>query len=298
MRTGTISGKNAHKLAVKVGKLIIDKGEVSGGKVTLEEVQDIFKHSIPGRFRPTITADEREFHEFCGQYGVSSEQAESIKKFMSAISLPKQNARGYFIYVSKYGLEQQSAQLGSDIGHELFHTLSKGKTIEGKEEFKNLRNKLRKKFKLEPGTNASGFCMKVQSLLIDAFKLDALVDQSPEAVKLYGRLRTENRCFAYVRTVLRTVFDPRLKQGEQKVISESHLPIEKKINPASVVVRPTKEALELLQETLLEEAKAYHISTVLDRYGYKLPPEAMPLKQIIAVNFKRASEVLSGEKKY
>jgi len=282
-------------MAVKVGKQVIDKGEANGGRITLAEVRDVFEHSLSKKFRPMITDDEREFQKHCDKYGMSKEQAQGLSDFANALTSLKVNAKGLFIYVPKDKFNNPSVVLGSDIGHEVFHTLSKGKSVEGKKTLKDLQKRMKKEIRLEPGTNPTSQDTDIQSLLMNAFKINDLATPTPELCDLYSHLQTENRCLAYTRTVLRTVFDPRLKKGEQKVISELNLPIEKSINPNSIATRPTNYTMNFLHAKLKEEANAYLVSSTLDRYGYKLPPEAMPIKQLIAATFGRARELLKGE---
>lgn len=296
MRTGTITTRDAYKMAVKVGKQMIDKGESNGQKITIDEVRDIFQHSIPRKFRPIITDDEKEFQKYCDKYGMSEQQAEGVKKFAAAIYMPKTNSKGYFIYVEKDKFNNSSTQLGSDIGHELFHTLSMGKTVKGKKRLKELQAVMKKQHKLESGSNETSKSLDVQSALVSAIKFEDLLQQKPEAIELYGQLQTENRWFAYMRTALRTVIDPRLKKGEQKIISEKHLPMEKLINPNSIAIRPTIEDIDFLQLQLKEEAKAYSVSSELNHYGYKLPSDSITYAQMVAANYARAHRLLEGEK--
>lgn len=296
MKANLISVNDAIEMSVKVGKLIIDKGEANGGKIKLNEIKDIFEHSISKSFIPQITTREKAFQKYCEKFGMSEEQAEVVKKYAAAVSLPKPNCKGYFIYVPKNNINNSHIQVGSDIGHELFHTLSRGKTEAGKNNLKELRKLLKNGFRFTPETNLTIKGIDIQSLLMNAFKIKDLATPSEEVDELYSHLQTDKRCFAYIRTALRTLFDPRLKQGEQKTISKMHLPIEKTINPDAISIRPTNDDIDFSQNILKEESRAYQVSAILELYGYKLPPDTPMIKQIIATTFARAYQLLKGEK--
>lgn len=298
MRIGTITVEDAYKLAVRVGKRVIDLGEANGGKVTLEGIRDVFERSLPKKFRPIVTDNEQAFLQYYEKQGVSQEQVESIRKYAEAATMPKPNGKGFFIYVPKEKLDASSVELGTNLGHELFHTLSRGKTVAGKNELKEAQKRLRQNGgKFIPESDTSTRDIAIQTLLVDSFKIGHLANPNPppEFSKLYSHLYNEKRCMARVRATLRTVFDPRLKPGEEKSISDLHLPIEKSINPNSIAVRPRSQDLKGLSDMLTEEARAYSISSALNSYGYKLPPKTLTINQVVSATFRRASMVLKGE---
>jgi len=293
VRTGTIPVNDARRMSIKVGKNLIDKGAANGEKITLGEIKDVFKQSVPRKFRPIITDDEKEFLKFCERAKMTEEEIKELRTNADAIALKNVSGKRYFIYIPEPELNKSYIQLGSNVGHEFFHTLPIEETEISKKELKQIQKRFKKEANLE---NQMPLSLKVQVLLTDAFMINNFKGQTPEFSKLYSHLQTKKRSYAYIRTVLRTAFDPRLKQGEQKVVSDFCLPIEKSINPDSIAVRPTFRNINFLQRQLKHESGAHSVSAALDRYGHKIPSDMTPISEIASKVFGRTCEILEGEK--
>ena len=298
MRTSTISTLDAAKIAVRVGKKIIDK-QSDGKKITLDEVRDIFESSIPRKFIPMITDDQREFHKCCEKYGISEELEDEVNKSGKGITFVDLNAEGACIYIPKNNFDMLIGKPGGIIGHELLHALYK-KTVEGRKKLRGLQKLLKKGVEFEPETTLTGQSINIKKLLVDAMKIRQLARNEPEACKLHRRLQTEQRKFAYIRTILRTIFDPRLKKEVEKDISKSNLSIEKSVNPDSIAVRPTVKQIDILVDNLKEESMAYLVSHNLYTYSRTKPSAFMmwPFSpyQITSKTFAKASTILKSEK--
>lgn len=292
-----ISPRNALKMASKLGGKLVDRTNEKGAALTLEEVQDVFKKHVPKRFIPKITTNAEEFSETLKHFGMTEAQQNTFENFMGACYFINKDMKGHSIYLPPIFFEGQPASHAIGLAHEFFHALSQGKTTQGKKALRIFRKQTTTERK-ETFKNLT-YGVKVQDLLISSFKVAEIGNPTPETSKLYKQLRNdENRTKAFIRTILRTIFDPRLKKGEQRDISKLHLQKETSINPNGVAVRPTVQNIAENRAVLKEESKAYFVSGQVERYilGLTRDDPGVTLNQIISGVFVRAQRVLRGEK--
>jgi hypothetical protein len=286
---GAISLDRAKNIAVSVGKQLVDRGNLNGGKLSLDIINDVSKASLPKRLRPLITTDVDFLNRVYNKYGVSKEQAQANQTLI-ALATFKPNIKGHFVYINKTTLEQSnSLGLSGYIAHEIFHCLSRGKTVKGKKELKEMQHLFKKGYRPKAGTERSDVTVNLQLLIRKAFNIDGFLNPTPELGKLYTRLNTKDRCFAKIRTTLRTVMDPRLKQGETRLSRD-------KINPNSTVVRPTVSAMQRIIDMFKEEANAFKVNGIVDKYSLSTQnQQGMVINGMISNLLRDTVPVLEGE---
>lgn len=300
---GTITPKKARKMAINLGERLTDAANAKGAALTLDEVKDVFKQTVPKRLIPKITADAADFEKACQHLAIPEDQKNTALEFMGACYFLNNDSKGHSIYLPKKFFESHPIVQVAGLSHEFFHTLSKGKTAQGKKGLKNIREAMQAQQlnNQEPINTNIGDATDVQKLLMNAFRVGEMASPSEEFVKLHGQLqrgKNPNRVNAYIRTVIRTVFDPRLKEGGQKEISKLSLIKEKSVNPEGIAIRPTKNDIENLRALFKEESQAYHVSGQIERYGLGVSKDTpvVTTSQVIAGIFAKAPRALLGEK--
>lgn len=313
MKTNVITAEDAFQKALSVGKQLVDRGNANGKRINLPEIKDVFEKNLPKELRPMVTSNENVYLRAAEKSGATKEEAKEFMTKALACAFPKTDATAYFIYVPKELLNLPSDDVANALGHELLHTLSMGKTAEGKAKLREIRKNYKLGIKSEPGSDKSNFAVDVQLFLMKAFRLSN--DQSDASrqellkqlkwVKSDGQYETEQKkieraqkcSLAYTRMALRTLFDPKLKNGETKAISKLNLPIEKSINPDAIVEKPSEDIIDCLRATLKEESLAYDVQNSIACYALGWSPaERVTLLKGVSDVLKMAKYILKGEK--
>lgn len=132
-RMGIISRKKAMQLATETGKKLVDKSNELGRIINKQEIEEVFRQTLPKRCRPEIVTTKEEVFEVLSKSGLTKEQITEFINIPYAAAACLSNGRKkcpIWIPFEKIGtIEALRPYINSFITHELEHALEKNNRI-------------------------------------------------------------------------------------------------------------------------------------------------------------------------
>lgn len=288
-KMGIVSRKQAMEMSINTGKKLADKSNSINRLVNLQEIEEVFKQTLPERCRPKILTKKEEVVDILVKSGLSVEQAqESVNMPYIGAACVNNGRKQMPIWIPLENFEKLpflKPLLSSFITHELEHALERNnrpidiirRKISGiKKFFGKLfdKNYIQKSFDREMAIHE--FEKNIQEELAECLDVEAgglACEASVEKINEYLTINTGRNLIERLRDIMRKNFACAENQGAE-----------------------TNKRLKLMKNWMAMEQPAYYVQGEIEKYSGVVTGKGS-IHEGISRGYEIAKDIASQERK-